>query len=363
MTVKILQIKLENFFRYGGNDGKITVASDQLRDLITDFCSTAGTADKRFVFSMAPEPHGMARLDEVLFPMLDAEMASRGIGDWLVVIGNTFEVTVRYGIRNLRPENYLYMDFLALKTLFRCKLPGQVTSDEWNRFSGKALLLTGKAHVPNRIGLIGRFYDLGAMDRLVWSLHMSDELVARCRSMFPHYTDDRYMEFLDKCKRNPDHALVEMRGDSSHYEGFPYDPALYSETSFSIVSESFYSVPWYIITEKTYRPIMNMHPFVMAGPPGNVAFLESIGFDTFRKHLPIPDYDSIANHAKRLDAIVDNCMAFYDIIRDNPDEIYEGVIHNRFNLLARCQMELDRLRSRIDGGAKDETLFDLMKGF
>ena len=307
------------------------------------------------------EPHDIGHLDTELFPFLNDEMERHRVRDWVVVISDTFQRCLEPGIEILNPRNYLYIDYMALMTSMRCNLPGQIINNAWNHSADKALLLTGKAHVLNRIGLIGRFYDLGMMDKLTWSLHLDSTVRDRCRPMFPHYTDDEYMVFIQACTRNPDRAAVEMRGDSSHYDGFPYDPALYSGTLFSIVSESFYSVPWFIISEKTYRAMM--HPFVMAGPPGNLRFLESIGFETFSKHLPIPEYDSICDHRDRLDAVVENSIAFFDIVRDEKDAVSAGISHNRDVLMSRCRSGLDALRTRLGEDLNDDALLDLIRGF
>lgn len=77
----------------------------------------------------------------------------------------------------------------------------------------------------------------------------------------------------------------------------------YEKTYFSIVSETS-AESWYLfITEKTLKPIMNLHPFLINGNPGIIAHLKKLGFQTFDKWWD-ESYDKEKNFKKRTELLV-----------------------------------------------------------
>jgi len=72
----------------------------------------------------------------------------------------------------------------------------------------------------------------------------------------------------------------------------------YEKTYFSIVSETNAESEYLFITEKTLKPIMNLHPFFINGNPGILKHLHSIGFKTFDKWWD-ESYDLELNFKKR----------------------------------------------------------------
>jgi len=72
----------------------------------------------------------------------------------------------------------------------------------------------------------------------------------------------------------------------------------YEKTYFSIVSETSADKEFLFITEKTLKPIMNLHPFFINGNPGILQHLHSIGFKTFDKWWD-ESYDLELNFKKR----------------------------------------------------------------
>jgi hypothetical protein len=65
--------------------------------------------------------------------------------------------------------------------------------------------------------------------------------------------------------------------------GFPYDINLFTNTAFSIVSETWLHGISHIFTEKTWKPIINRHPFVMIGAKENISMLKKLGFKVFQE--------------------------------------------------------------------------------
>jgi len=92
--------------------------------------------------------------------------------------------------------------------------------------------------------------------------------------------------------------------DSNHYIGYPYDPMLYKMTNISIVAETHFSDNQeFHPTEKIYRAIANMHPFIIASTPYFLTKLHKKGYKTFDT-LFDEFYDMEKNHSKRLLQVV-----------------------------------------------------------
>jgi hypothetical protein len=81
-------------------------------------------------------------------------------------------------------------------------------------------------------------------------------------------------------------------------------PDLYIKTYFSVVTETFFDNPNIFITEKTYKPIMMGHPFIIASSAGFYQKLHDLGYKTF-DGLIDESFDKIPDNDKRLLAIAD----------------------------------------------------------
>ena len=77
----------------------------------------------------------------------------------------------------------------------------------------------------------------------------------------------------------------------------------YEETFFSIVGETNAEKNYLFITEKTAKPIMNLHPFFIVGSPYTLKYLQKIGFKTFNNFWD-ESYDNEPNFKLRCDMII-----------------------------------------------------------
>jgi hypothetical protein len=74
-----------------------------------------------------------------------------------------------------------------------------------------------------------------------------------------------------------DHYTQMLAGDRNQFVN------LYSSVFVDIVSESFYNGNTFFVTEKTYRPMLCLTPFIIQGPTGFLKNLKNFGFKTFDK--------------------------------------------------------------------------------
>lgn len=98
-----------------------------------------------------------------------------------------------------------------------------------------------------------------------------------------------------------DHARVD--GTFSARFGHP-EYVLRQQCFLHIVNETVFYDPKQHLTEKIFQPIISERPFVLAGAPGNLRYLQSYGFKTFADYFD-ESYDDILDPVERTIAIAD----------------------------------------------------------
>lgn len=82
----------------------------------------------------------------------------------------------------------------------------------------------------------------------------------------------------------------------------------YNDTYFSVVSETFFYhnsevENGMVLTEKTFKPMLYQHPFILIGLPHSLAALKELGYKTFSPFIN-EDYDNESDNNKRMLMIV-----------------------------------------------------------
>jgi hypothetical protein len=246
------------------------------------------------------------------------------------------EVPCHYNIR--------YVQGLMLAMYFRlfeqrlCAL-----NQEWNSGADKFLLLTGKPHAPNRMRLVWRFWQAGLLNRSLHSLLLNDDLKTHCRRYFPELNDSEYSEFVAEAQNHADGAFrfdTVGHGTQCHFGGVPFDLALFRDTSFRVISETWRgNIVW--TTEKTWLTMLNRQPFIMASVPGTLAKLRDMGFRTFQDYLPLRDYDCIQDTDTRWQAVITNTGYWLEHIRDHHSDIAADLEHNYHRVIELALVSRD----------------------
>lgn len=91
--------------------------------------------------------------------------------------------------------------------------------------------------------------------------------------------------------------------DSGKYQ-LMYNEGICWDTWFSVISEADFSDEQCFISEKTFKPLVVGHPFIVYGNPGSLAYLREMGYKTFHPWID-ESYDSLPAW-ERLDAIVES---------------------------------------------------------
>jgi len=105
----------------------------------------------------------------------------------------------------------------------------------------------------------------------------------------------------------------------------------YTNTLFSIVTES--DARNNFITEKTYKAIVNLHPFFIIGNPDQHTILRARGYHTFEDFFGISSVTDY-NEAMQLCFNIDK-MDLNETKRTIKNEYYDKLIHNRNNFFNR----------------------------
>jgi len=234
-----------------------------------------------------------------------------------------------------------------------------------NKKQKKFLFLTGDPTRVNRARLLYKFYQSNLLKKSIWSFPISNDVdkltLAKLHQILPELTTNELLTFIKKCRNKPDDVnvnknikeYVEFQSDTVSYSpvgpsGIPYDVKLYTNSLFSVVSESrfnFDTNPW--ITEKTWLPIINRRPFIIANSTNSLTKLQKMGFLTFEEFLKVPDYDQIADSELRLDAIVENTQHWLDTIHAQSKTIIEYVEHNFLNLKENYARNIQKIDAFI----------------
>ena len=88
----------------------------------------------------------------------------------------------------------------------------------------------------------------------------------------------------------------------------PNTDMYYNDTYFSIVSETFFYYSneledGMVLTEKTFKPMLYQHPFILIGLPNSLKLLKELGYKTFSPFIN-EDYDNELDNNKRMLMII-----------------------------------------------------------
>jgi hypothetical protein len=101
--------------------------------------------------------------------------------------------------------------------------------------------------------------------------------------------------------------------------------ALWQNSFVHVVNETVFYHSKLHLTEKVFKPIVALRPFVLAAAPGNLAYLRSYGFKTFDRWWD-ESYDSVADVDRRSDMIVNIIEKLCALSRKELDDLYQDML-------------------------------------
>jgi hypothetical protein len=114
---------------------------------------------------------------------------------------------------------------------------------------------------------------------------------------------------------------------------------LYQNTYFSVASETFFfNGPGRFFSEKTFKPVAYMHPFILMSQPNSLEVLRQLGYKTFHPFID-ESYDTEKNDVVRLKMIlneVERLSNFSDAeVETFIDMVKPITLHNFSNLIRK----------------------------
>lgn len=204
--------------------------------------------------------------------------------------------------RNMMDWYYFYHGFAVLDW-FRDARYLESPTDISRAFCSLNHLVRGKR--AYRMALLARFYEHGITDRGLISFHgdrtqcqkeLADPagpLTARDRDIIDRFVCAQALPLtLDN-----DSVCAAFSARFGHREF-----AMWQQAFLHVVNETVFYDAKLHLTEKTFKPIVAMRPFVLAAAPGNLEYLRSYGFKTFGDWID-ESYDHCTDAETRLDLI------------------------------------------------------------
>lgn len=100
----------------------------------------------------------------------------------------------------------------------------------------------------------------------------------------------------------------------------------------NVVTETCFYENFNHLTEKIFKPIVMMQPFILVGTYKSLAYLRQYGFKTFNRWID-ESYDEVKNPFKRLDMITAEIEKICSLTPDERNALYEEMLpvleHNR----------------------------------
>lgn len=229
------------------------------------------------------------------------------------------------------------------------------------------LFLNGRLR-PHRKALIDNMRDLGLLNHALWTnLGSSVEMaftssletnkLEPIRLLPPEYEIERARDQLTP-DLYTDGGFVKHKLFNNTWGDAIVNPRCYTDSWFSLVTETIFDYPHSFRTEKIYKPILMAHPFVVAANKGYLKDLRNAGFRTFG-HLIDEHYDQYDRPDIRISRIIDsmiwlckddNAAKFWEASRDickyNQQHLVEYNREQRTQLPTNLEQYLNE-RSRV----------------
>lgn len=228
------------------------------------------------------------------------------------------------------------------------------------------LLLNGRLR-PHRKYLLHRLRELDLLDRGLWTC-----LDRRCdmrwtswlslpwqdqdrmdepedlRLLPAHYEIDRAVINLDRDM--PDRDVKHFLFNNTWGDAI-VNPRAYTDTAFSIVTETIYDYPFTFRTEKIWKPMIMAHPFVIAANVGYYRALHAAGFRTFGDLID-EGFDEIWEPRERMEAMI---AVIQDIVRNGAEAFLSATAD-----VCKYNQEHLREHNRRERAALPNTIIDFL---
>lgn len=203
-----------------------------------------------------------------------------------------------------------------------------------------------RSHRPALVSLLNSYnllekgyVSLGSNDQNLDLITIYDHLLD-----INHDSDFIYQTLIDNKEKNIslDYLILDTEDFDCKKPNINRTTNVYYENSFmSVVSETyFYDQATLFLSEKIFKPIAYLHPFILVGIPYSLEFLKELGYQTFHPYID-ESYDKELNDAKRMEMIFYEIQKICDLNLDQLKrlslELKDICIHNQKVLLSKVK--------------------------
>lgn len=184
----------------------------------------------------------------------------------------------------------------------------------------------------NRIALYTELKRKGLLENNLVSYHniKNNSLSEDNLRFAENLVDNEYSSLL----KNSLNDKIILDNIGNYLDPYLVNEKYYRETFFSLITET--EIDDLFLTEKTYKPILFGHPFIIWGSCGVLEYLRSKGFKTY-EGIFNETYDTIKDNKQRLEAIIKELERYKNLNTKkkikNFEKSKEIARHNRYNML------------------------------
>ena len=161
----------------------------------------------------------------------------------------------------------------------------------------------------------------GIIEQTLYSLLMKEKISDNEKSVYSFEEKFEEIKNLDSYIENfneLEYKILDWNCDFEDEESLKFTDTMYTtsdhylKTLFSIVTETSFSNESLTLTEKTFKPIGNCHPFIIIGDFNSHQKLKSIGFNPYDDLIDY-SFDSIFDDKERLNAVFKEIRRIRDL--------------------------------------------------
>ena len=220
----------------------------------------------------------------------------------------------------------------------------------------KKFLMFNRRLRPHRIYSICHFDDLNILDQFLISYDISKLQMYDLThdNVEMHIEDKKHQDFLIKqfnklLKENPKQTID--YDDLENVWGFNFETKEpYLNSYIHITSETnFFEIGGYF-SEKTWKPMGHLQPFIFLGPAYGLKEIKKLGFKTFSPYI-CEDYDNELDPENRFNMIIQEIERLSKIpieeIHEWYKSIYEDIlVYNQKKLFEYAEFKVDEKNTR-----------------
>jgi hypothetical protein len=161
---------------------------------------------------------------------------------------------------------------------------------------------------------------LNSMNSLPWE---STYYMGKLMDKIPYDRISKLLPMLPPTTENNSEELAIFEDQDSGKYQMRFNEDIMLDTWVSVISEASFGEDTCFISEKSFKPIAGMHPFIIFGNKRSLHYLRELGYKTFHPYID-ESYDELECW-ERLDAIIDALKKIKSIPMEERLEWYAGM--------------------------------------